>query len=430
MRQTLIVAVAIYVGVAEMAVCQPVRNDQPASNRPTASAQRIQQLIDQLGSEQFLERETASAALLEIGEPALLPLHTAERGKDSEVSSRAKAIRDRIEHDRFEAISLSFKRDPDPTASYGLPGWKSFSKAAGTSRPAKRLFLEMLEHRAVFAMCLESIDGGKVPEGVFEGLPDDPEQRLKTVVGKACLEIRTNLLSLYRPAEAGDLIAMLVVMQVLDEPPVEVHDATRMLCNMGGLARLMAMPGAAPAARKIIGVWMLKAPVTYGEDLLSIAGQVRVPEARNMALRMLDAPVETQAKAQAFWSLEQFGLPEDLPLIDKFIDNAEVTGEFNPPGLSQQADVQEDAQAPPNRQGRAQRPLEFSYRQTLGDLALIAGCRIAGLDVEKIFPAIRISEANVITKHSVGFPVKNPAVREKAVKLYKEHRAQMARPAS
>ncbi len=139
--------------------------------KPTAPSQQIQQLIEKLGAEQFQQREAASAALLEIGEPALLPLATAERGKDAEVSSRAKAIRERIERERFEAISLRFKRDPDPTANYDLPGWKSFAAAAGTSRPAKRLFLEMLEQRHIIAMCLESLSGGQVPEGVFDGLP-------------------------------------------------------------------------------------------------------------------------------------------------------------------------------------------------------------------------------------------------------------------
>lgn len=401
----------------------------PASPNKPSSSQEIQKLIDQLGAEQFQERERASAALLEIGEPALLPLSTAERGKDSEIVSRAKAIRERIERDRFETISLNFKRDPDPTASYGLPGWKSFSKVAGTSRPAKRLFLDMLDDQSIIALCLESLDGGQVPEGVFDGMPGDPQTRLRTVIGKSCTELRHNVLRLGKPSETGDLIAMLIAVQLLDDPPQELHDTVRMLCNTGALNRMMLMPGAAPTARKIMGAWFLRVPPVYGSDVLNWANLYRIPEARQMSLRMLDSQIEPEMKADALLSLSQFGQPEDLPAIEKYLENAEVTDEFNPTRLS--SEVRVDNQGPPGNRAPAPRKLGYSFRQTLGDMALMAGCKIAGMDLEDVFPAIIISENNAVLKHSVGFPVDDPAMRTEKVKLYKEFRAQAPpRPAS
>lgn len=408
---------------------QPLKTDGETPVKPAVSIQQIQQLIEKLGANQFQERELASAALLEIGEPALLPLATAERGKDAEVSSRSKAIRERIERERFEAISLSFKRDPDPAASYGLPGWKSFSRVAGTSRPAKRLFLKMLDDRSIVALCMESLDGGNVPDGVFDGLPADPQLRLQTVVGKACTEIRFNLLKSGQSAETGDLITMLVAVQLLEEPPREVHDTARLLCNMGALNRMMQMPGAAPSGRKIMGAWFLKAPVVYGSEVLNWSFQHRIPEARQMALRMLESPMEPELKADAFMSLSMFGLPEDLPIIDKFIDKPDVTHEFNLANLP--GDVQVDAQAPPNNKGPAKpRKMTYLYKQTLGDMALMAGCKIGGLELKDIFPVVRISESGLVVKGTVGFPEDDPSLRENAVKIYKASRSPTTRPAS
>ncbi len=306
--------------------------------------------------------------MLQIGEPALLPLSTAERGRDAEVNARAKAIRERIERERFEAISLSFKTRSRSHGQLWIAGWKSFSKIAGSSRPAKRLFLKMLDDRSIVALCLESLDGGQVPDGVFDGLPADPQLRLRSVVGKACTEIRFNLLRGGKPAETGDLITMLIVVQLLDNPPMEVHDTMRLLCNMGALNRMMLMPGAAPSGRKIMGAWFLKAPVDYGPEVLSWAYQHSIPEARQMALRMLESNADPELKAGAFLSLSIFGKPEDLTVIDKYIERPEVTLEFN--SIVEVDDLQIDEVPPPKDQdfqprNQLQRKAPARYKQTL-----------------------------------------------------------------
>ena len=396
----------------------------------TATGQQIQQWIEKLGAEQFQVRESASAALLEIGEPALLQLSTAERGKDAETSSRAKAIRERIERDRFEAISINFKRDPDPTASYGLPGWKSFAEVAGTSRPAKRLFLEMLECHSTVALCLESLKGGSVPEGAFDGLPDEPRTRLRSVVGKTCNDLRQGLFLEGKNAEPGDLITMLVVSHELGDVPLEVHETTRMLCNMGALNRLMLMPGAQPSGRKIMGVWFQSVPVAYGSEVFNWARQYRIPEVRQTALRVLESPIEIEIKVDALMSLSAFGLPVDLPIIDKLIDNQEMTDEFNPSSMIGEFRI--DKQGPPLN-GAPGNPVPVpkdnnsSYRQTLGDVALMAGYRICGLDLESNFPAIRINDGGPL-KNTIGFPKDNPNLRRKAIETYRKFREKAGPP--
>jgi hypothetical protein len=73
---------------------------------------RIDQLITQLGSESYAERETATKALNRVGLPALEPLQRACEGSDdAEIRRRAerliKAIEPRVREERALAIRRS-----------------------------------------------------------------------------------------------------------------------------------------------------------------------------------------------------------------------------------------------------------------------------------------------------------------------------------
>jgi hypothetical protein len=55
-----------------------------------SEAPHIQRLVEQLGSDSFAEREAATKALKEIGEPALEALEEAAKSTDSGAKARAK----------------------------------------------------------------------------------------------------------------------------------------------------------------------------------------------------------------------------------------------------------------------------------------------------------------------------------------------------
>ena len=58
----------------------------PAQAQPKASPAEIERLIRQLGSDSFAEREAASKALQDIGQPALGPLRKALSGNGDKES--------------------------------------------------------------------------------------------------------------------------------------------------------------------------------------------------------------------------------------------------------------------------------------------------------------------------------------------------------
>jgi hypothetical protein len=63
----------------------------------TTDQAKIEQLIQQLGSNNFRQRESASRELDALGEAALPELRKAAKNNDMEVATRAKALCEKIE---------------------------------------------------------------------------------------------------------------------------------------------------------------------------------------------------------------------------------------------------------------------------------------------------------------------------------------------
>ena len=91
----------------------------PAAEAPKADAERIAQLIKQLGSDEFEAREKATRELEAIGTPALDALRKALRDGEAEVKTRAEALIGKMEKkataEKLLAatkVKLSFKDTP------------------------------------------------------------------------------------------------------------------------------------------------------------------------------------------------------------------------------------------------------------------------------------------------------------------------------
>jgi uncharacterized protein (TIGR03067 family) len=84
---------------------------------PTAApgAAEIDQLIRQLGSPQFEDREAAVRRLEAIGEPALEALHKAARSADAEVRRRARGLLELIEGRDYQKLEGTWQCVPEGT---------------------------------------------------------------------------------------------------------------------------------------------------------------------------------------------------------------------------------------------------------------------------------------------------------------------------
>ncbi len=82
----------------------------PSSADPAPSKEKIDTLIEQLGSGSFAEREKATKELADIGVPALEALRKAAKSEDAEVRKRVEDILPRIERQAESARVLVPKR--------------------------------------------------------------------------------------------------------------------------------------------------------------------------------------------------------------------------------------------------------------------------------------------------------------------------------
>ncbi len=93
-----------------LSVCAAAGHAPADDTTPAADAALIHKLVEQLGNDDFNEREKASAALDALGEPALGPLHRALESTDEEVRKRADMLVSAIEKRLETAAALKAKR--------------------------------------------------------------------------------------------------------------------------------------------------------------------------------------------------------------------------------------------------------------------------------------------------------------------------------
>ena len=111
-RWYLLMAVLLGLGLAALVVT-------PGAAADKVDAEKIAKLIEQLGSDDFAEREKASEQLDAVGRPALDQLRKAIKSPDKETQRRAeelvKKIEKRVENDKIlepKRVSLKFKDTP------------------------------------------------------------------------------------------------------------------------------------------------------------------------------------------------------------------------------------------------------------------------------------------------------------------------------
>lgn len=104
----------------------------------------VDELIDQLGSNEFAEREYAAKRLVEIGMPCVDKLRDLKSAADSEVQFAASRIVKKIVRSDFEnRIEAFLAASDDDAADFGLPGWEVYSQQVGSSKNARELFASM-----------------------------------------------------------------------------------------------------------------------------------------------------------------------------------------------------------------------------------------------------------------------------------------------
>jgi hypothetical protein len=122
-------------------------------------------------------------------------------------------------------------------------------------------------------------------------------------------------------------------------------------------------------------------------------------------------PIEPRDIARAFQVFFKFGKAEDLPLLEKWLDNTDVCEEIsslNPPGLMLPR---------PPIPGAPDRPMATVE---LRDAALLACMQIAGMDYRLHFPTVRNSALWGFIPSSIALKTDSETVRAARLEAWKQ----------
>ncbi|MGL4423720.1 MAG: hypothetical protein ACRCZF_23890, partial [Gemmataceae bacterium] len=130
-------------------MAKPVVSANPQSLRIGAAEQtRAEQLVRQLASDAFRDREAATRELAQMGRLALPALRTAaETSADTEVRTKAEWLLPRCIAADHQAKLATFLADTQGQYQHDLVGWNQFRTAAGDGKATRELFVEMLNHK-------------------------------------------------------------------------------------------------------------------------------------------------------------------------------------------------------------------------------------------------------------------------------------------
>ncbi len=357
-----------------------------------APAERIGELIRDLGSDEFAVRERATRELLGLGITARNWLEQAVNDTDAEVRARARGILAAVSESDFRDRLEAFAADYDGRQKQTLPGWERFSSAFGANRMSRQLFVEM--QRAEPELLLAFSRGGKAASDMLDERSRAILQEMMTVQTRE------------RPTSLGTVASLLLVGSA-EEVTLDEQLTMQLfswLIYQSPFQRSATSGPWSPLLRKLIGAWVSKPtspPATVQNLTIAVAFDLR-PEALSVATRALAHETDPPPMRQIpLFAIGKFGGKEHVRLVEKLLGDKGVCGTLQANG----------PQGP--------RPVELQLR----DVALSVLVRLTGQSLRDYGSAQ--PQANVNT--SFGVPTlifSDPAQRETALKKWSQWRAE------
>jgi hypothetical protein len=294
----LAVLVATPLGVGSL----PLRA-QEAAGEPAAS-----ELVEQLGANDFIQRQLAMEALTERGLPALEAVKNGTEHADPEVRFRAQQVLRAIRHLDRQRLINTFAAGQDVTVADELPGWREYRAMAGDDSESRSLFVEMLEAEWAF---LESVfrDGTAQPNALL---------------AERCQNLQ-NILRLRRTVPVGS-IASLLLAASREDVDLSSQPYLMSFCYLSDFEQAMRIGSRRQALRSLLGSLIARDSVdALLTQRLHFALHYEMPEGLQPARRVLDrGDGISSVKQFAILVLTKLGTPDDDPLLEKMLDDATV----------------------------------------------------------------------------------------------------------
>ncbi len=297
-----LLCVAVLVAAPLGAGSLPLRG-QEATGEPAA-----RQLVEQLGAEDFIQRQMAMEALTERGLPALEAVKKGTEDPDPEIRFRARQVLRAIRHLDRQRLINTFAAGQDVSVADELPGWRAYRAMAGDDPDSRSLFVEMLEAEWAFL------------ESIFR----DETVQPNALLAERCQNLQ-NILRLRRTVPVGSIAALLLAAS-REDVDLSSQPYLMSFCYLADFEQAMRIGSRRQALRALLGSLIARNSVdALLTQRLHFALHYEMPEGLEPARRVLNSGDGISSVKQfAILVLTKLGTPDDDPLLEKMLDDATV----------------------------------------------------------------------------------------------------------
>ncbi len=302
-----------------------------------AKTARARELVRQLGSPIYRERDAAARELARLGPAAAGPLAEAADDPDAEIRARVGQLGPVAAEEETRRRAQLFLLDWAGRYEHNLPGWALFASITGDTPAAKRLYAEVYRRPGNRAILVAIEGAGPLPEaglglvgGVGAARPHRPPAGPRSALA-AALEARRRELGLGQvaPRRGGDATtpggqadaAAVLFGEALSPAPESAWAERReyrpeLYLARDGSGRTLGGQGPFGAAlpglvRRWAGAQAAPSGLVAAMNAAADSGAIRAAAARVVAAEAAPAG----SRIQAAILLARHGTPADLPAL-------------------------------------------------------------------------------------------------------------------
>lgn len=392
-----------------------VSNAQQVDKETLVPKEEIAAWIAQLGNSKFEVRDQATGKLSGLSTDHLDTLKEfLANATDLEVRVRLGSVIAKLKAERQQQIVGVFLRDTNMQENHGLEGWGNFAKVAGATRSSKRLFLQL-----------------------YDRYPDLIEQPIND--SKQAAELARKIVTKIQEGEMrrgegdkSDGLALLYAVCVAEGNKETALNSTALrLLLRAPYNQALRDPQSKRSIDAMMERWTLTLEDGYEQTVaIQIMIEAELNATRPLARKMLlnyssaqdSATREPDELLRAFQVFFKRGIPEDLPLLEAWLEKTDVCEEsmslnngFPIGGVPpRNRNPGQPGQAPNENEGRLVSTVEIR------DVALLACMQIRGMDYRQHFPTILVSNLWGYIPRSIALPPDSEAIREVRLEAYRD----------
>lgn len=336
---TRVLAGIVLFAVASVSPAATPSPDPKSLDIPPVQLTVARELVRQLASDAFRERDAASRKLSDMGREALPALIEGSRDSvDAEVRMRCEVLLPRAESDDMKAKVDVFLADMEGKYNHDLPGWEKFKEICGNDKAARELFADIIKvrenHELLIATRLPADDMKRVVDARKRQL----QFRMQPVVHTPNFRPRMPTL-----AEGAALIlAEAVAPEKEDGWNGFTYHTQNLFYQLGEVQTASRGQGKyGPAFRKLAIKWLDTRDGVQGIQVaVGIAQQIGLgaSEVGRMYVKMLTIEGQNAQwmRQQALGHLARTNAKEHLPAVVKLLtDTTVLMPAVNQPGYNQ-----------------------------------------------------------------------------------------------